>query len=153
MEPSQYATTRTARRGDTVVVSYVARRQNGTVFAESGDDAPLQLTLGEGQVLPALEQAIEGMLPGGVKTVRLEPEAAYGPHRPELVHRVPLARLPEDLDPDVGERVELHQPPDTIRRATVTARTESEIVFDANHHLAGQAISYELRLVAIRRAS
>jgi peptidylprolyl isomerase len=149
MEPGQIAKTRAARRGDTVVVSYIGRRQNGTVFAESGEDAPLQLTLGEG-VSPALEQAIEGMLPGGVKTVRLEPEVAYGPHDPELVYRVPLERLPSGLDPQVGERVELHRPPDTIRRATVTGRTESEVILDANHHLAGQAISYELRLVAIR---
>jgi FKBP-type peptidyl-prolyl cis-trans isomerase 2 len=148
--PTKENEVRSARQGDHVVLSYVGRRQNGTVFAETGSGPPLQVKLGEGQLHRRLEEAVEGMAPGAIRTIRLDPESAYGPHDAELVYRVPLDRLPEGLDPDVGERVELLAPPRGVRHATVTGRTESEVVLDANHPLAGQAITYELRLLEIR---
>ncbi len=70
-----------AKEGDTVRVHYTGKLKDGTVFDTSGDRAPLEFTIGGGQVIPGFEQAVVGMEPGETKTATIPPEEAYGPHR------------------------------------------------------------------------
>ena len=64
------------------------------VFDSSADREPLEFTMGETEVIPAVEEAVVGMSPGEAKTVAVEADRAYGPHRPEMVITVPWGGRP-----------------------------------------------------------
>ena len=128
--------------GSTVTVHYTGRLDDGTQFDSSRDRDPLTFELGKGQVIPGFESAVRDLEVGQTATVRLEPEEAYGHHDPEKVVSVPAERAPEGLS--VGDRVLLGQTP-----ATVVSVEEDVVRVDANHPLAGEALTFELELVAV----
>jgi peptidylprolyl isomerase len=139
----------TARRGDIVHVHYTGRLDDGSVFDASEGRSPLAFKLGAGQVIPGFEQAVDGMEVGGSKTVRIPVDEAYGTRRDDLVLEVPRAHLPDDLDADVGARLEMQRQDGHSLPVVVVAADDAAITVDANHPLAGQALTFELRLMAI----
>jgi FKBP-type peptidyl-prolyl cis-trans isomerase 2 len=138
-----------AKQGDTVQVNYTGKLQDGTVFDTSLDRGPLKFTLGKGQLIQGFEQAVLGMSRGEKKTVVIKPDQAYGPHREESVVEVNRKYLPADLDPRVGQRLEITQEDDQIVLVTVTGASETSITLDANHPLAGKDLTFDLELVEI----
>ncbi|MHC4458812.1 MAG: FKBP-type peptidyl-prolyl cis-trans isomerase, partial [Planctomycetota bacterium] len=94
-----------AKQGDTVKVHYTGKLNDGTVFGSSVDREPLQLTIGNGQVIPDVEQAVVGMNPGESKTVKVLPEQAYGLYQEEMVVEVDRNQLPSDLELEVGKQL------------------------------------------------
>ena len=86
-----------AKSGDAVRVHYTGKLDDGTVFDSSADRPPLELTLGEEQVIPGFEQALIGMAPGDSKTVTIPADQAYGPHDADLVMAFEREGFPEDL--------------------------------------------------------
>jgi peptidylprolyl isomerase len=137
------ADARTARSGDTVAVHYRGTLDDGKEFDSSAGREPLSFQLGSGQVIPGFDDAVEGLEVGGKITVRLAPEEAYGPRDDQLLLRFPASDAPEGLEP--GNVVVLGGE----QQATVVDINEDEIVLDANHPLAGQALTFALELVAI----
>jgi FKBP-type peptidyl-prolyl cis-trans isomerase 2 len=80
---------------------------------------------------------------GETKTVRLEPDEAYGPRRDDLLITVPTNQAPDGLE--VGQEVLL----DNNIPALVVDVNEDEVTIDANHHLAGEALTFEIEVVGI----
>lgn len=68
-----------ASRYSIVDVHYTGKLEDGTVFDSSkARGAPIQFTLGAGQVIPGWDQGIEGMKPGSRRVLKIPPELAYG---------------------------------------------------------------------------
>ena len=137
------ADARTARSGDTVLVHYTGTLDSGTQFDSSVGREPFSFQVGAGQVIPGFDKAIEGLEVGDTRMVRLEADEAYGQRRDDLVLRVPADQAPDGLH--TGDSVLLGGE----QRATVVDITDSEVVVDANHPLAGQALTFQLELVGI----
>jgi peptidylprolyl isomerase len=138
-----------AQQGDTVQVHYTGRLRDGTTFDSSQDRDPLEITLGQGAVIPGFEKAIQGMAVGDQKTAEIPSDDAYGPRRDELVMEVPRTQLPEGMDPKPGEQLRM-QTPDGQAVPVVVAETNEEAVrIDANHPLAGEDLTFDLLLVKI----
>lgn len=137
-----------AKLGDTVRVHYIGRF-NDVVFDSSKGSDPIQFTLGEGQVIPGFEHAIEGMDEGDVKSVTIHPDEAYGPHLDELMMHVEKNQLPPDLDPQVGEHLEVQTPDGDLLVVKVADKKESDITLDANHPLAGKDLTFEIELIEV----
>ncbi|MDZ7778542.1 MAG: peptidylprolyl isomerase [Gemmatimonadota bacterium] len=138
-----------AKQGDTVHVHYTGRLQDGTTFDSSQDRDPLEITIGEGAVIPGFEKAVQGMSVGDQKTAEVPVEEAYGPRRDELVMDVPRTQLPEGLDPKPGEQLRMQTPDGQAVPVVVADTTEEEIKIDANHPLAGEELTFDLLLVKI----
>ncbi|HAK59064.1 MAG TPA: peptidylprolyl isomerase [Nitrospiraceae bacterium] len=138
-----------AKNGDNVQVHYTGTLEDGTVFDTSRSRSPLQFTLGEGRLIPGLEEAVIGMNRGDAKTVTIPPDKAYGQQRDELIVSMDRTQLPGDVQPVVGQRLEITQANDQNVLVTVTDVTESSIILDANHPLAGKALIFELELMEI----
>ena len=132
-----------ANEGDKVAVHYHGTLDDGTVFDSSRERAPLEFVIGSGQVIPGFDAAARDLEPGQKKTVRMEPEDAYGGANLELVFEVPIEQVPEPLKE--GDRVELMNG----APAVVTSVTDTIVTVDANHPLAGQALTFEIELVSI----
>jgi peptidylprolyl isomerase len=76
-------------------------------------------------------------------------EQAYGARRDDMIVTMKRDQLPPDLDAKVGQRLELTQADDQVMLVTVTGVTEASITLDANHPLAGKALTFDLELIAI----
>jgi FKBP-type peptidyl-prolyl cis-trans isomerase 2 len=134
--------------GDTVRVRYTGRLADGRTFDTSADRGPLEFTVGGGKVLAGFEQAVVGMAPGESKTVEIPTDQAYGPWRREKVIAVDRASFPENIEPQVGQRLEIQR---NGRRMTVlvTGVTEYSVRLDANHPLVGKDLIFDIEIVEI----
>lgn len=138
-------------------MNFTGKLDDGTVVDASVDNCcddececetgPVELTIGEEEVVPGLEKALIGMAPGEKKTVRLVSEEAYGERDEEMVMEVDRGEIPEDIAPEIGQTLELTDEEGEAFLVTVTNITETEVVLDANHPLAGVDITYEIELV------
>jgi FKBP-type peptidyl-prolyl cis-trans isomerase 2 len=137
------------KEGDTIQVRYAGRLANRNVLDNSTDRKALEFTVGEGTVVPGLEQAVVGMEPGEEKTVEIPAEQAYGPWREEKVITIDRARLPDNIEPQVGRRLVLQQLGGRGVPVLVTGMTEFAVRFDANHPLAGKDLVIDIEIVEI----
>ena len=137
-----------AKAGDTVRVHYRGTLDDGTVFDSSEGREPLEFQIGSGQVIPGFDDAVTGMSIGDERTVTIPAEQAYGRHRDDLVLVVGRENLPPDMQVEKGDRLQLEQA-GHVFVVTVTDMTDQEVTLDANHPLAGQALTFALQLVEI----
>lgn len=135
--------------GDVVSVNYTLTLEDGAIYDTSIGREPLQFTVGQGEFLPAFEEAVIGMRPGDSKTVTLPPEKAYGPRRPELVDVVSRSMLPEGVEPVVGQQLEAIGQDGNPFSVVITEVTEDTVTADANLPLAGKTLTFNIELLAI----
>ncbi|KPK74443.1 MAG: peptidylprolyl isomerase [Phycisphaerae bacterium SM23_30] len=138
-----------AKEGDTVKVHCLGKLDNGKTFFTSAEQDPLQFTIGEGQTIPGFEQAVVGMNSGESKTITVEADDAYGPHREDMVLEVNRSEMPPDLKPKLGDKLKIRQENGQAIPVRVTDVSESSVTLDANHPLAGEDLTFEIQLVEI----
>lgn len=138
-----------AQSGDSVRVHYTGRLDDETVFDSSEGREPLAFTLGAGQVVPGFDRAVTGLEVGESRTVRMEPDEAYGQRRDDLVLTVPHDAFPEGIAPEPGQRLQLGLQGGGALDAQVTEVGDEAVTLDANHPLAGQALTFDVTLVEI----
>lgn len=138
-----------AQPGDVVRVHYTGRLDDETVFDSSEGREPLTFTLGAGQVVSGFDRAVTGLEEGESRTVRMEPDEAYGPRRDDLVLSVPHDAFPDGMDPQPGQRLQLALQGGGTVEAHVTDVGEDAITLDANHPLAGEALTFDVTLVEL----
>lgn len=138
-----------AKKGDTVEVHYTGKLEDGTVFDTSQDREPLSFTLGEEKVIPGFEQAVEGMEPGDTKTEELSPDEAYGQRREDMVMELERDQIPEDVDPQVGQQLQLRMQNGQTVPVVITDLGEESVTIDANHPLAGKKLIFEIELLDV----
>ena len=139
-----------AKNGNTVQVHYTGTLSDGTIFDTSVGREPLEFTLGEGQMIPGFEQAVLGMEIGESKTVTIPANDAYGPRRDDLTLVVDREELPTDLNPEVGQQLQITVEGGGTGVVTVTDVSDTTITIDANHPLAGQELTFEIELLRIQ---
>jgi len=138
-----------AQVGDMVKVHYAGRLTDGTTFDTSLERDPLEFTLGEGELIAGFEQAVLGMATGESKTTTIPADQAYGPHHTERVIDVERHHLPSDLQPEIGQQLQMTRPDGTTLSVIITTVTETQVTLDANHPLAGQDLIFDITLVEI----
>lgn len=119
------------------------------MFDTSQDREPLSFTLGEEKVIPGFEQAVEGMEPGDTKTEELSPEDAYGQRREDMVMELERDQIPEDVDPQVGQQLQLRMQNGQTVPVVITDLGEESVTIDANHPLAGKKLIFEIELLDV----
>lgn len=129
--------------GDTVSVHYRGTLDDGTEFDSSKGRDPLSFTVGSGDVIAGFDEAVMGLKVGDQNKVRLGPAKAYGERREDMVVTVPAAQAPPGLK--AGDRVQVGGQP-----AVVTKVDAAGVTVDANHALAGKALTFEVELVSIK---
>jgi peptidylprolyl isomerase len=150
-----------ARKGDTVKINYTGTLEDGTVFDSTHEHeecsseecgcggGPREITLGAGEFLNPLEDALVGMSVGETKKVIIPAEDAFGEYDLEKVFSIPRSDLPEDLKPEVDDEIVLVNQDDEELAVVVVEVNDEEITFDANHPLAGEDVTFEMELVEI----
>ncbi|MEH6407591.1 MAG: peptidylprolyl isomerase [Leeuwenhoekiella sp.] len=134
---------------DTVKVHYTGKLNNGQIFDSSVDKEPLQIKLGEGQLIPGFEKGLLNMKVSEKKTVTIPQEEAYGEVRKDLFQEIPKTDLPPEINPEVGMGLVAKNPDGSERQLRVAEIKGDTVVIDANHPLAGQELIFDLELVDI----
>ncbi|WP_118973762.1 FKBP-type peptidyl-prolyl cis-trans isomerase [Taibaiella koreensis] len=137
------------KAGDTVNVHYHGRLTDGTTFDSSEGRAPLQFTVGEGQVIKGFDDALIDMNIGDKKTVHIPVDEAYGPTMQENLIEFPKTEFPPDMKPEVGAQLHLSDNQGRNFPVVVAEVKEESVVLDANHPLAGKDLVFEIELVSI----
>jgi len=135
-----------AEIGSSVTIRYIGTLDNGRIFHSTDEHGPQTFTIGEGQVFPALEQAIIGMRVGEVKNILLPAEDAYGPRREENIIRVSRQAFPAGKEIVVGQKLSIEFKGGTSRVMVVTAVSDYDVTLDGNHPLAGLDLTFALSL-------
>lgn len=138
------------KENDTVLVHYTGKLTDGRVFDSSEGRDPLEVTLGQGMLIPGFEKGLVDMESGEKKTVNVPKEEAYGEVRKELFQPVKKEELPQDIEPEVGMGLMAQNPDGSQRQLRVAEVHEDHIVIDANHPLAGQDLIFDLEVVDIK---
>ncbi len=137
------------KTGDTVRIHYTGRLEDGTVFDSSREREPLEFTVGSGQIIPGLENALPGMSVGEEKTVQVPCNEAYGEHDPNGRQEVPREQIPAEIPLDPGTALQMQMPDGRAVPVTVAEVGEQKVVLDANHPLAGQDLTFDVEMVEI----
>lgn len=137
---------------DTVVsIEYTLTGDDGTVIDSSQGGEPLTYLHGHGQLIPGLEQELEGKSLGDAVEVRIDAENGYGEHDPERLVEVPRDRF--EFDVSEGDFVQAQQQDGTTVPFQVVGVEESTVTLDGNHPLAGKALNFKVEVVDIRDAT
>jgi peptidylprolyl isomerase len=132
-----------------VSVAYTGTLDNGEVFDSSKGRQPLEVQMGTGNLIPGFESALMGMAVNETKTFTLSPEEAYGQRDESRMHAFPKSEIPEGVSPQVGQTLTLSTPQGQQIPARVARVDDEEIVFDLNHPLAGQSLTFDIEVVGI----
>jgi peptidylprolyl isomerase len=89
------------------------------------------------------------MNPGESKTITVPAEKAFGPYRKELLRTIDRSQFPADMEPEVGQRLNTSQDDDRTIVVTVIDFSESSVTLDANHPLAGEDLTFDVKLAEI----
>ncbi|HWS55294.1 MAG TPA: peptidylprolyl isomerase [Pyrinomonadaceae bacterium] len=136
-----------AKDGDRVRVHYTGRLAGGEVFDSSRDGEPLEFTVGAGEVIPGFDEAVRGLEVGETRSVEIEPDDAYGPHRDGLVARIERERAQFPAEPQVGMNLILPLADGNQLEVVVTEVTDTHVTVDGNHPLAGQKLFFDVELM------
>lgn len=138
-----------AKNGDKVKVHYTGKLTSGEQFDSSAGRAPLEFTVGAGQMIKGFDAAIPGMSVGDKKTVNIPAADAYGERSPEAIIQFPKENVPADMVLEPGMPLTLSNQYGQPVPVVVVEILEDVIVLDANHHLAGEELIFDIELVEI----
>ena len=142
-----------AKTGDTVRINYTGRLSDGTEFDSSEGRAPLEFTLGAGEVIAGLEDHVTGMEKGAKSTVTIPPEQAYGPRREEAIRTLDRSTVPAGIDLKVGTQLQARTSEGNMLPVTIVDFDEARVRIDTTHPLAGRELVFDVELVEIVKAA
>ena len=140
--------------GSFLTLHYRLSGPDGADLINTFADKPATLSLGTGELAPAIEARLLGLPEGTRRSFELAAGEAFGAHNPELLQRVKRALLDELGDPGeryhVGDVVQFPTPDGQGAYAGVVREVDGEVlVFDFNHPLAGRPVTFEVQLIGV----
>lgn len=143
---SKKPATKIVENGNTAVVNYTGRLENGQVFDTSEGKEPFKFKVGDNQVIPAFESCVLGKNIGFKTTVKIAAASAYGEVRSDLIVKVPLDRIPAGAQ--VGQT--LHASAEGQNIAVVLREVNIDhVIVDGNHPLAGKSLTFDIEIIDI----
>ena len=140
--------------GKVVGIYYTLKDDAGAVVdTNRRGGRPMSFLCGAGNVLPALEKALEGKRKNEFVAVTLPPEQGYGQPREDLKRRMPRANFQTGRELVPGMRLTGRDPEGRTRMALVLEVGETEVLIDENHPLAGQTLHFEVTVCGVRDAT
>ncbi|NUM88543.1 MAG: peptidylprolyl isomerase [Bdellovibrionales bacterium] len=135
-----------------ISIHYTLTNDSGEELDSSRGGTPLTYLEGVGNIIPGLEEEVAKLQKGDAKTVKVKAADAYGEKRSDLVMEVPRSQFPPDVEIKVGDRFQTqhgpHAPIFQVRKVT-----ETHVMIDGNHPLAGVDLTFAVEVTEIRPAT
>ena len=136
----------TVRDGDKVRIHYTIRAEGRKMLDRAKSSSPAEVSVGGDELLPAVSQALIGMVPGDKTALNLTPAEAFGERDEERLIHVRRASVPEEEKEGDIFTIE-HEGKSVL--ITVVEIEDEFATCDLNHPWAGQTLSYEIKLQKI----
>ena len=143
----------TITQNKVVTIDYEVREADSQELIDSSaDNAPMVYLHGFQNIIPGLEQALEGKQIGDELEVTVAPAEAYGEYEDERVQQVPISAFEgvEALEPGMAFTAQTEHGSVSI---IVTEVDDTTATVDANHPLAGQSLHFKVKVLEVRDAS
>jgi FKBP-type peptidyl-prolyl cis-trans isomerase SlpA len=135
-----------------LTLHYRLAAADGTDLVTTFADSPATLQMGTGQLAPPLEACLLGLPEGAHETFELPPEKAFGERNPDLIQKISRTMLDDnsaDQDYAIGDLIEFAAPSGGRFAGVLRELSDDDAVFDFNHPLAGQTLTFEVRIIGI----
>jgi FKBP-type peptidyl-prolyl cis-trans isomerase SlyD len=136
-----------------VSIAYRMLDGDGRVLEERTPENPYEYLQGRGQIVGAVERALEGKTAGFRAEIHVDPSDAYGQYDPALVVEIPRTQFPKTVELSVGMKFNTTGPNGqsiTVRVIEIRGKT---VTVDGNHPLAGIDLRFEVRVLDVREAT
>ncbi|WP_128543821.1 FKBP-type peptidyl-prolyl cis-trans isomerase [Larkinella soli] len=129
-------------------IHYTLRDNEGNVLDSSEGREPLYYLHGEGNLIPGMENGLEGKSEGDKFQLKITPEEGYGVRDNEMIQEVPISAF-GGQPVKVGMQFHTNQG----HVVTVTKVGLEQVTIDANHPLAGKELNFDVEVVEVRDAT
>ena len=134
--------------GSKVSIEYTLTLDDGSTADTNVGGEPLVYNQGQQEILPALEEALVGLAAGDTKKVMLTAEEGYGLVDSDGFQDVEADIVPEDAR-TVGTMLVASDPEGNQQPIRVHEVADDKIVLDFNHPLAGEALTFDIKILEI----
>lgn len=141
------------QNGKVVGLAYVLKDSKGQTLDESKAGDPFVYIQGANQIVPGLENALEGLTVGAKKDVVVSPEDGYGEVNPGLKLTVKRSQFPGATDIQPGMQFQAQGPDGHGMVFSITDVQGEDVTIDGNHPLAGQSLHFSVEVLSIRDAT
>jgi FKBP-type peptidyl-prolyl cis-trans isomerase SlyD len=139
---------------NTVVgLSYILTSSSGEQLDRADKSDPFYYLHGADNIIPGLEEQLEGLKVGDKKKVSVAPEMGYGEVNPNLKIKVGRNAFPEGSDIAVGMQFAADVGSGQPMSFTVEQVIGDDIFLDGNHPLAGQVLHFDVEVLSVRKAT
>ena len=135
-----------------VTISYTLRDDDGEIIDSSDEGTPLVYLHGASNIVPGLEEELEGAGPGDSIEASIPPEKGYGPRIGES-QEVPRKLFPAEAELVAGMQVVAHDDEGRQIPFFITGIGEETVTVDPNHPLAGETLHFDVTIEALRDAT
>jgi len=133
-------------------IEYTVKNSEGEVVDSNVGQAPLEFIAGKGQIIPGLEKEIEDMEIGDEKKVTVKAEDAYGQRNEEMIEKLPKDQF-EGIELQKGMTLYGQSPDGQTIAVTVVDFDDENVTIDYNHPLAGEDLTFDVKVVTKRDAT
>ena len=135
-----------------VLMHYTLKNDKGEVVDSSDGQEPLAFLQGHGNIIPGLENALEGCKLGDKKEVSVEPEEGYGLRMDDAIQEIPSSALQGIEEVTIGMQLQSQDKDGNPFVVTVIKIEDDKITVDANHPLAGETLHFSVSIEEVRNA-
>jgi len=136
-----------------ITYNYTLKDEEGIVLDSSANKEPLSFFSGTNHILPKLEEALNGMIIGSKKSVKIVAADAYGEYSEEAIQKVKKDQFPEEANIEVGMTYLANSPDGKQMPFLVSEINDQDIIIDFNHPLAGKNLEFDVELLDVREAT
>jgi FKBP-type peptidyl-prolyl cis-trans isomerase SlyD len=136
-----------------ITFNYTLKDESGNILDSTNDKEPFSFLKGSNQILPKLEEALDEMIIGSKKDVKIPANEAYGDYSNEAIQNVKKEQFPEGAELNVGTRYVANSPDGKQMPFVITEVKENDVTVDFNHPLAGKDLEFQVELIDKRDAT
>lgn len=144
--------TEKVQQNDVVTLDYTLYVEN-EVLESTEDGSPIQFLQGHGQIIPGLEDGVQGLELGEEKTLPIPAEQAYGQIDPDARQKIKIEEFSEEIPLEVGTFLDFRDEEGDVLSAQIIAKDEDTVTVDFNHPLAGKDLVFEIKVTDLRPAT
>ena len=135
-----------------VTFEYTLKNESGEIIDSSINNTPITYIHGSGNIIPGLEDELEGKKVGDKFHASINPEDGYGVRHDDLIQKIDKERLSHLPNIEIGMQLQAYDE-DGMQILTVVDISDSDVTLDGNHPLAGERLHFDVEITDMREAT
>lgn len=141
------------KKDQVVSIKYRLTNAAGEVLDEADSADPFSYLHGHQQVIPGMENGLEGLKKGDTTQLTITPDEGYGPIHEQLKLNLKKEVFPKDFQLEAGAQFQADLGNGQRNLFTVIEVKENEVSVDGNHPLAGETLHFDIEVLDVRPAT